>query len=275
MAACDGGTPSTPESTDKLCPSSETRNGLTHCTKLFEDAKPIRLPSNPSDKQRYGALKRSGQAFYTRAGDVPLADAAIKQLSKGVSSGRAPYANTIYLATISNGAVTDLKPIADIAEDAVLDADFAGRVMEGTVGTLAGPDSFTSDKRLPIRVEFAEKATNGRLAGKIMNSTSGVRSADGVCLKPLAGLAANPLVGRYTADIQIQRFPSMHGEFDDQLLLTWHEDVSNMGDGYYPSVATLLGGNPLDPTWETAIHGNPTAGPAVDLRLVKGGGGAC
>jgi hypothetical protein len=275
MTAWGSNTPSASESGEKLCPKPGKRNGLTHCTKLFKGGKPIRLPGDPSDTQRYGAVKRSGDAFYTRAGDVRLSDAVVKQLSKDAGSGHAAYANTIYLATISNGAVTKLKPIADISEDAVLDALFAGRVMEGTIDTLAGPDTYTSGKRLPIRIEFARKSTNGRLAGKITNSTGKVRRSDGACLKPLAGRASNPLVGPYTANVEIQRFPSMHAQFDDELLLSWREGVNNMGRGFYPSVATLLGGDPLARTWETVIHGTPTAGPGVDLHFVKGGGGAC
>jgi hypothetical protein len=71
------------------------------------------------------------------------------------------------------------------------------------------------------------------------------------------------------------RFPGMHVVFDDEMLIVWNESVSNMGSGYYPSVATLLGGDPMDKKWTTLIHGTPNTGPAVDVHLVTRGGGTC
>ena len=75
--------------------------------------------------------------------------------------------------------------------------------------------------------------------------------------------------------MELQRYPSMHSPFDDEMLLKWSDDVSNMGRELFPSVATLLGLEPLEQAWETSLHGNPTAGPAVVLSVVEGGGGAC
>ena len=66
----------------------------------------------------------------------------------------------------------------------------------------------------------------------------------------------------------------MHGGFNDEMVLLWKES-SNMGVQFYPSVATLLGGDPLEKRWSTTLHGNPAVGPAVNLHLVTGGGGAC
>jgi hypothetical protein len=48
-----------------------------------------------------------------------------------------------------------------------------------------------------------------------------------------------------------------------------------MGTEFYPSVATLLGKNPLGSVWRARIHGVPSAGPALDLRFVTGGGSSC
>lgn len=168
------------------------------CTSLFLGKKPIRLPGDPSRTQRYRALNRGGEAFHTLVGDLRLTAAIAEQLRKSAAPGRAAYANTICLATISRGAVTKLKP----------------------------------------------------------NAT-------------------NPLVGDYTAKIQIERFPAMHTAFDDELVLAWTDSASNMGAAYYPSLATLLGGDPIGRTWETHIHGTPSAGPPANQHLVMGGGGTC
>ncbi len=71
------------------------------------------------------------------------------------------------------------------------------------------------------------------------------------------------------------RVPGMHAMFDDEMVIVWNESTSNMGSGYYPSVATLLGGDPMAKEWTTIIHGTPTVGPAVNVHLVRGGGGTC
>ncbi len=67
----------------------------------------------------------------------------------------------------------------------------------------------------------------------------------------------------------------MHAPFNDELLLKWDPDVSNMGPELFPSAATLLGLDPVEEPWQTYLHGNPTAGPAMTLTLTEGGGGTC
>lgn len=81
------------------------------------------------------------------------------------------------------------------------------------------------------------------------------------------------VVGGFTAKITLERSPSMHVAYDDDLVLKWKNGASTMGRAYSPSIATLLGGDPLDRTWHARLHGTPTAGPGVTLRLV--GGGTC
>lgn len=259
----------------KACAASTKRDGVVHCTKLFSGAKPIRLPGDPSRTQRYGALKRGGGKFHTRAGDLPFSAAVARQLNMRVRGGGPAYASTIYLATISNGTVVAVKSVISVDENALLRAVFAGRVMEGTIGTHTGSGDYTTDKTLPVRIEFAAAPAGGRLAGKITNATTAVRSAGGACLAPLNRTSANPLVGIYTANVAIQRRPAMHVQYDDELILIWTASASNMGTSFFPSIATLLGGDPLGRTWATVLHGTPTAGPAVTVHLVRGGGGTC
>ncbi|WEH12445.1 hypothetical protein [Streptomyces sp. VNUA24] len=265
----------TPRALAGICAAATERNGIVHCTKLFPGTKPIRLPGDPSGTQRYGAIKRDGSKFSTRGGDLPLAAAVTKQLKADAEDGRTAYANTIYLATLSQGTVTKIKPVADIDENAILQAAFAGRAMEGTIGVRTRQGDYASDATLPVRIELAESALHGELPGKITNATRAVRSAKGSCLAPLNRTEANPLVGGFTAKITLERYPSMHAAYDDELVLKWKNGASNMGRAYYPSIATLLGGDPLGRTWQAGLHGTPTAGPGVTLRLVSGGGGTC
>ncbi|MDG5808594.1 hypothetical protein P9869_39320 [Streptomyces ossamyceticus] len=264
-----------PKALSEICAASTQRNGIVHCTKLFAGKKPIRLPGDPSRIQRYGAFNRGEATFHTRGGDLPLAVAVAKQLKADAENGRTAYANTIYLATISKGTVTKIKPVADIDENAVLQAAFAGRVMEGTIGVRTRQGDYASRATLPVRIELAKSAVRGELIGKFTNATRAVRSANGSCFAPLNRTQANPLVGEFTAKIAIERYSSMHVPFEDELLLKWSSTMSNMGQAYYPSIATLLGADPLGRTWEAPIHGTPSAGPHVSLRLVSGGGGTC
>ncbi|MCZ0997498.1 hypothetical protein O1M63_04135 [Streptomyces mirabilis] len=275
-AATDpGGSRAASKALSGICAAATQRSGIVHCTKLFPGNKPIRLPSDPSRTQRYGALKRGSSTFHTRSGDLPLAAAVAKQLEAEADNSRITYANTIYLATISKRAVTKIKPVADIAENAVLRAVFGGQAMEGAIAVRTRQGGYGSEATVPVRIEFTDSPVRGRLTGKIANATGAVRSARGSCFPALNRTKANPLVGKFTAKVAIERVPSMHGAFDDELILIWSSDLSNMGDAYYPSVATLLGGDPFGRTWETTLHGTPSDGPAVDLRLVNGGGKTC
>ncbi|MFD8396573.1 hypothetical protein ACFV2N_47280 [Streptomyces sp. NPDC059680] len=258
----------------KACAASTKQNGLVYCTKLFSGNKPIRLPSDVSSTQRYGALNRGGPnvpKFHTRAGDLPLAAEVTEQLQKELPGHS--YANTVYLATISQGQVIKIKPAMVIDEQAVLRSIFAGRVMEGTIAP-RNEDRYSLEPTLPLRIEFASSPTSGRLTGIISNATKPVRSSTGACFAALNSGATNPLVGSFTANVSLQRVPSMHSLFDDELVLNW-SGPSNMGSSFYPSIATLLGGDPLGQTWVTYIHGTPWTGPSVSLHLVSGGGGNC
>lgn len=282
LAACGAGRASphdtrrsaAPASLSQACAAATERNGIVHCTELFSGATPIRLPSDASSTQRYGALKRGGERFYTLAGDMRLSATVTKQLRKGADSGSTAYANTIYLATIEDGTVTKIEAVMTIEENAVLRAAFAGRAMEGVIAARVGRDNY-ADPALPLRIEISGSPAHGKLTAKIVNATTAVRGSGGSCLAALNRDARNPLVKPYTADISIQRVPAMHDIFDDELVLAWSDSSSNMGAEYYPSIATLLGGDPLDKNWGTTVHAVPGIGPDASLHLVSGGGGAC
>jgi hypothetical protein len=213
LTACGSTAPQpdvTPTTASMMCPVSTKRDGVEHCTELFPGDRPVRLPADPSGEQRYGAVKRAGTAFHTRGGDVPIAAALRNQLGEAVTDAparRAGYPNTVYLGTITNGEVTAVEPVAEIDENALLRAVFAGRAMEGTIGALTGPDDYSSTKTLPIRVEFGANPADGKLAGRIVNAAASVRNADDRCIAQLAGTKGDPLTGNYTADISPPKVP--------------------------------------------------------------------
>jgi hypothetical protein len=277
LAACGGSpTPQPKPAADTqsigMCATSQKKDGIEYCTKLFPGNAPIRLPADPSATRKYGAVTRNGQAFHTRTGDLPLAPAMRQKLNKNLN-GQMEYANAIYLATITNGTVTDVKPVALIDENTIIGAFFAGRAMEGTI-TAQGKPGVYDGKPLPTRIEFVKDPKDGKLKGRFVNAKAGVRGADGKCI-PALPKRGNPFTGGLTPDIEIMRYPGMHTMFDDELVLFWHDNTSNMGKDYYPSVATLLGGDPLGKTWATVGHATPGLRPVFDVHLVTGGGGTC
>jgi hypothetical protein len=228
----------------------------------------------PSDAQ-IGVVVRGGAALVTSAGSLPLA-LGPDRIDAGISgSGRAEYATSLYQATIKNGTVTSMVSVAAVDENAVLTSMFGGRAMEGTITRLVDADTYSFDETLSIRIEFDDVAANDRLNGTIVNAGGGAVAADGNCLPALSRSTGNPLVGFYTAEIWLTRAPSMHGPFDDQLVLHWNEWNSGMGVGFYPSLATLAGEDPLADTWEVVQHLDPVLGPSLSLRLVDGGGAPC
>ncbi len=178
-----------------MCATFDKKNGIEHCTRLLPGNEPIRLPSDPSATQKYGAVTRSGKAFHTRTGDLPLAPAMRNKLDKSSKSGQMEYANAIYLA-ITNGSVTDVKLVAQIDENAIIGFAFAGRAMEGTIASQVAPGVY-GGKPLPTRIEFANDPADGRLKGRFVNAKTGVRGADGTCIparpsKATRSLRASP-----------------------------------------------------------------------------------
>jgi hypothetical protein len=273
LAAVGSGLASAQDDPASVCPGATTQDGVIVCPRLFAGPHPLRLPADPSSTQRYGAFVRGGDRFYTRSGKLPLSPALADQL-RG-SRSRPDYARQVFLATISDGQVTAIAEKVRVAENAVLDAVFGGRVMEGTIGTADGRNGFNvSGKTLPVRIELVARAAHGALSGRIVNARHAVRSSGGRCLPALsANRRRDPLRDGFSARIALARQPSMHAAFDDEMLAVWNQSASNMGRAFYPSIATLLGGDPLGKRWVAFIHGAPTSGPALRLRLVAARGG--
>jgi len=149
-----------------------------HCTKVFAGKKPIRLPGDPSRIERYGAFNRGEATFHTRGGDLPLAVALARQLKADAENGRTAYANTVYLATISKGTVTKIKPVADIDENAVLQASFAGRALEGTIGVRTRQGDYAFFEPLVVVADKGDAEWDAKLREVI-----GAMRADGTISK--------------------------------------------------------------------------------------------
>jgi hypothetical protein len=251
----------------------------------------------PADSEmvKYGAVARGGARFLTRDGAFELASSITNTLQAGrgaagsgsggdsgaaddgdVAARTGAYAQLVYRAQVNGMTVEKLTPIIRIDESALMTHIFGGKVLEGTIAARNGPDEYATSTTLPVRIELARVATDAVVTGHIVNARRPVRLSTGRCSAALSATGTrDPLRAPFTDTVKLQRFPSMHAPFDDEMLLKWNTDASNMGTQFYPSAATLLGLDPLKRTWETMLHGNPLSGPAMTLRMVQGGGGAC
>ncbi len=261
-----------------VCPGGSVDDGLVVCSQLHPEGDALQLPADTGTRQ-YGAIGRGGERFLTRKGPRTLATPARERLvADGEFPDRAaPYARTVYRAHVDGGVVRDLTPVVRVEERALMTRVFGGKVLEGKIASRIGPeDGYDLDSTLPIRIELEPEATGATVRGRIVNATTGVEMSTGACAAPLTAAGANdPLAPPFTETVSLQRYPSMHVVFDDELVLKWDADTTNMGAAFYPSVGTLLGLEPLEASWEATPHGNPTAGPAVTLAIVEGGGASC
>jgi hypothetical protein len=141
-----------------------------------------------------------------------------------------------------------------------------GRISRRT-GRQGGSASFSSTPSLPLIIRLKRASKTGVISGSILNATTAVAAA-GVCYRSLAANGkANPLVGAFSARITVERFPGMHVPFADQQVLGWGNGSSGMGSAFYPSLATLMGHDPLGRAWRVDQHGIPSTGPALRLRF--------
>lgn len=293
LPSCGADTPDpAPLDAAAVCPGGTEHDGVVVCAELHEGDAPVALPADGGDV-RYGAVARGGEQLLTRSGALALPEALRTQLTDvrrdpdadSGASGRGdvaatsgPYAQLVYRATVEDGRLTALEPVVRVEEAALLTRVFGGAVLEGAIAPFLGADEgYDLTPQLPVRVELEQQASGPVLRGEVVNADAAVRTSDGACAPALSDAGdRDPLQGDpYSAAIALQRYPSMHAPFDDELLLEWSPDASNMGGDLYPSAAHLLGLEPLGTVWQAMPHGNPTSGPALVLRRVDGGGGAC
>jgi hypothetical protein len=289
----DGGPPSA------LClrQSLETgENGYSRvvCEEAFPEAPFIHLPP---DEVRdgftyvYGGVNQDATEFHTATQRYPIADHRPERLRREAMLRGQPgyYAYQVYRARVRGGVIEDVEEYAWI-RDIVFQRFLDGLVLEGTVSPRLGTDESDlslydyQNPTLPVRIRLGE-ATGGvsgwpslaRTSGTVENRTTSVTSSTGACLPALTEHGdANPFLPS-DGTITIQRYPSMHGFFDDVFTLEIEGiSGSNMGAGLFVSVADLIASTP--PVFTQAnnrIHGAPQHGTTFLLQVVQGGGDPC
>ena len=259
-------------------------------------------PAGPAGRHgttRYGALSRGGEHFLSSGGALDLTPSVAKALRRELEAGRVPvpdvddgaaadtdvaassgpYAQLVYRADVDGTAVRALTPVVRVDESALLTRVLGGEGPRGHDLHPPQPGGGLRPAGDPARPAGAGRHGGGGGADRPDRQRGAGRPDVDRQLARRALSAAgahDPLQDVFTDTVKLQRYPSMHVPFDDELVLrSWDRDVSNMGAALFPSAATLLGLDPPGATWETALHGNPTAGPAMTLHVVEGGGGAC
>lgn len=276
------GSPTLPPGTDltaacaTVTPASATSAGLPVCTAPYSDGAALRLPAAPSADQGFGAFTRAGKGFVTADGTThEVADGVLDEVARSTEEAGgteyAAYGSTAYLATLEGGQVTAVVPALRIDRDALVKAVFAGTTMVGTISPADTPVDTTSptysgDASLPVVITWSDQASDGQLAGTVANAAQGA-SVAGTCAPALSSRPENPLLGGFTASVGLLPYPSMHAGWDDELVLSWSDSSSGMGSAFYPSVATLMGADPVQGRWEVMQHGTPMSGPTLELGL--------
>jgi hypothetical protein len=248
------------------CPHVDTSATIPTCTSLFPGRTGLKLPAGPEDGP-VGAVARGGE-FFVDAQGKRFRLKAVKVVP--MSSTDTRYATTVYQAKISKGVATSLRPLLRVSEDAILTHTFGAKVLTGVIASRQSDGSYDVDPTLPIAIRLDAHARGKALSGTILNATRSVRVGAGACIARLPDTSANPLTDGFSRKIAIARVPSMHVPHDDELILEWDESSSGMGRDFYPSVATVMGTDPIARTWEVVQHGSPTSGPALKLRLTDG-----
>lgn len=252
----------TADAWSKACPKVDRKTTPPTCTALVPGAKGVTLPADTA-KRAYVGLNAGGASFLTASGaTIPLEGDVRRTISSSTD-----YASTVYAATLKKGKITAVRPWLQISEEALLDRVLGGRVLTGLISprTAAGPYDLRAG--LPVVVVVDATAKKGEIGARIANVKRQVRVEDG-CFPPLAG-PSNPLADGFGPRVTISRVPSMRGPFDDELVVTWANKTSGIGEAFYPSVAQVLGA-PMPTPWTVAQHGVPDSGPAMQLRFAAG-----
>lgn len=249
----------------QACAVVRSSGGLPTCAELHPGPRAIRLPDGTGGRP-YGVVARAGPFVTAQGRRLPLT----KRVAGSFTDPRA-YATTVYRATVADDRVTELRARMRVPAKLVMDRVFGSRVLVGQIsrrtGSQGGSASFSTTPSLPLIIGLERASRTGVVSGSILNATAAVAAA-GVCYGSLAATGkANPLVGGFSSRVTVERFPGMHVPFADQQVLGWENGSSGMGSAFYPSLATLMGHDPLGRAWRVSQHGIPSTGPALRLRL--------
>jgi hypothetical protein len=200
--------------------------------------------------------------------------------------------------------VVSLEPAITIRGEAI---DSLGLgAWEGTVSRRTGPNTFSHDDRLRVRMTFDGVEPNAHVAtlpvwdeltvllptpeaslfrttGVIANWNERITAADGTCLEALATLGeASPFYGTTNASVALYRYPFMHGPGDhvtvfDYPLGAMDLSENGMGGIYFNHPAALIQDGPREPwgEWFAIPHATPNGHSIEDMVAVEGGGAPC
>ncbi|MDR6573564.1 MULTISPECIES: hypothetical protein [unclassified Curtobacterium] len=246
----------------KACASIAKVDGKLACTAAYTTGKALRLPTSGAV---VGAVGRDGKAFLSADGKKLSMNSAV---SKQISEKNA-YATTVYEADVVGSTVTGVRAVLSIPNSVILSSVFGGKILAGTISPYRGSGlGYDEHDTLPVAIQFEKHTDGDTLTGTIVNANHATRFANGTCMPALSTYGAeNPLRGGFTPHVSIDRQPSMHAAFDDELELAWASSSSGMGHEFFPSVATLMGADPIGAVWEVTQHGTPSAGPGLDLKV--------
>jgi hypothetical protein len=249
----------------RACVHVTTSSKVPTCTALFDGETGLKLPPGGAEHP-YGSQSRAGSFITAEGKKIPMKRPPV------VPGGAfdTAYANMVYLATVTDGKVTSVAPVLRVTENAILTHVFGSKVLSGTISERRTDGTYDFENVLPVAIALDSQAHGNALAGQIVNATTSVRLPGGRCAPALNSSAANPLVDGFTSKISLVRVPSMHALHNDEMVLEWDESSSGMGAEFYPSVATVMGHDPLGKTWEVTQHGVPDSGPSLKLRIAKG-----
>jgi hypothetical protein len=249
------------------CPHVDASGAIPTCTSLFPGRTGLKVPAGPNDAP-VGAVARGGEFLVDAQGKRFRLKA--RKVDPADTVGDTRYATTVYQAKVSNGVATSLRPLLRVSDDAILTHTFGGKTLTGVISSRMTDGSYDVDPKLPIAIRLEANARNKALHGTIVNAIRPVRVGGGACMVKLPDTSANPLVEGFGRSVTITRMPSMHVPYDDELVFEWNESSSGMGSDFYPSVATVMGKDPLARTWQVSQHGTPTSGPSLKLALSDG-----
>ena len=189
-----------------------------------------------------------------------------------------PRAHSVYRATVVDGSVSAIEPFVYIDQIAILEASYAGKVMEGLTSKRTGPGAFDVVPSLPIRVRVEapelreEFHSTAHSILTLENAVSGKLGEDGTCLPALTSYGSeNPWSELDLASFDLWISTGMHGAFDDHLVVG-----AAMGEAGLPTPAFMISLDPLlEPFVGTLPVGAPGSFPSIELRVVASGGGDC
>jgi hypothetical protein len=282
-----------------LCPVQHVEGNLTICDQLYSSAPLIRPPADTATTFYVGfkhVFPEGGADSFemisrTQTWPEPTGFGTIIE---GTSGDHPPYAYTLYRATVNQGTVSALEPVAKIGEPLFLQP-FAGAVLEGAltprvVATDGGVTFDWANKTIPVRIKLDSVVGSmdagifgyAPLGATIANVDGGVTSSDAACLPSLQSWGnANPLVTEPDmARLVFVREADMHGSHDDVIVLGWSEQAlgTTMTASGFIAVPDLLLTTPLDllAFGGGYTHGTPTGTPsASDFVTVTSGGAPC